>query len=301
MPLASCVARDADPGAPGDPSDRRRLRAGQAREAADLGSLGLGRLVPAAARRQPPVAARRARFSLLIVRGDGERVLRINFPRRAALWATAAVVAAVSATGILFGDWMKLRELTREAVTFQAQIQEQRTTINTFNTRVAELRQEVSGWREVHAQDLGAARSGAGAYRSRSRHRRRHDVGGRDAGEAVAAGGAEQAGRLRQGADRQPARPREADGAGRQDAGCAADALAGAGRRQLGVRKPAVAVDGRARSSTMASTSGPSATRRSTRRPPPPSSTPARPRTTAPRSCSTTARTSAPSTATSRR
>ncbi len=117
-----------------------------------LGSLGLGRLVPAAARRQPPVAARRARFSLLIVRGDGERVLRINFPRRAALWATAAVVAAVSATGILFGDWMKLRELTREAVTFQAQIQEQRTTINTFNTRVAELRQEVSGWREVHAR-----------------------------------------------------------------------------------------------------------------------------------------------------
>jgi murein DD-endopeptidase MepM/ murein hydrolase activator NlpD len=117
-----------------------------------LGSLGLGRLVPAPVRRHPPVAAQRARFSLLIVRGDGERVLRINFPRRAALLATAAVVAAVAATGILFGDWMKLRELTREAVTFQAQIEEQRATINTFNTRVGELRREVSGWRELHAK-----------------------------------------------------------------------------------------------------------------------------------------------------
>lgn len=95
---------------------------------------------------------RRRQFSLLIVRGDGERVLRFNFPRPAAVGVGVALAVIVSMTGILAGDWVKLRELTREAVTFNAQIQQQRATINTFNRRVAELRQEVSGWRELHAK-----------------------------------------------------------------------------------------------------------------------------------------------------
>ena len=95
---------------------------------------------------------RRRQFSLLIVRGDGERVLRFNFPRPAAIGVGVALAVIVSITGILLGDWVKLRELTREAVTFSEQIQQQRVTINTFDRRVAELRQEVSGWRELHAK-----------------------------------------------------------------------------------------------------------------------------------------------------
>ena len=95
---------------------------------------------------------RRRQFSLLIVRGDGERVLRFNFPRPAAVGVGVALAVIVSITGILVGDWVKLRELTREAVTFSEQIQQQRVTMNTFNRRVAELRQEVSGWRELHAK-----------------------------------------------------------------------------------------------------------------------------------------------------
>jgi murein DD-endopeptidase MepM/ murein hydrolase activator NlpD len=95
---------------------------------------------------------RRSQFSLLIVRGDGERVLRFNFPRPAAVVAGVALAVVVSVTGALLGDWMKLRELTREAVTFNEQIQQQRATINTFNRRVAEIRQEMSGWRELHAR-----------------------------------------------------------------------------------------------------------------------------------------------------
>jgi len=95
---------------------------------------------------------RRRQFSLLIVRGDGERVLRFNFPRPAAVGVGVVLAVIVSITGILVGDWLKLRELTREAVTFSEQIQQQRATINTFNRRVAELRQEMSGWRELHAK-----------------------------------------------------------------------------------------------------------------------------------------------------
>jgi murein DD-endopeptidase MepM/ murein hydrolase activator NlpD len=116
-----------------------------------LGRGGFGRFARACPRRRPP-ADRRGQFSLLIVRGDGERVLRLNFPRRSAVVAGLALTIAVSMTGILFGDWVKLRELTREAVTFQDQIEQQRATINAFNRRVAEVRKEMAGWRELQAR-----------------------------------------------------------------------------------------------------------------------------------------------------
>lgn len=95
---------------------------------------------------------RRRQFSLLIVRGDGERVVRFNFPRPAAIGAGVALAVVVSLTGALLGDWVKLRELTREAVTFQDRIDQQQATIDTFNRRVAELRQEMAGWRDLHAR-----------------------------------------------------------------------------------------------------------------------------------------------------
>jgi murein DD-endopeptidase MepM/ murein hydrolase activator NlpD len=116
-----------------------------------LGRVGFGRFARAYTRRRPPTD-RRGQFSLLIVRGDGERVLRLNFPRRSAVVAGLVLGLAVSVTGILFGDWMKLRELTREAVTFQDQIEQQRATINAFNRRVAEVRKEMAGWRELQAR-----------------------------------------------------------------------------------------------------------------------------------------------------
>jgi murein DD-endopeptidase MepM/ murein hydrolase activator NlpD len=115
------------------------------------GRVGFGRVARAYTRRRAP-ADRRGQFSLLIVRGDGERVLRLNFPRRSAVVAGLVLGLAVSVTGVLFGDWMKLRELTREAVTFQDQIEHQRATINAFNRRVAEVRKEMAGWRELHAR-----------------------------------------------------------------------------------------------------------------------------------------------------
>jgi murein DD-endopeptidase MepM/ murein hydrolase activator NlpD len=115
------------------------------------GQLGFGRLARTVPRRHA-APSRRSQFSVLIVRGDGERVLRLNVPRRSAVLAGAALALAVSITGTLVGDWWKLRELTREAVTFRDQIEEQRATIKAFNKRVAELRQEMTGWRELHAR-----------------------------------------------------------------------------------------------------------------------------------------------------
>jgi murein DD-endopeptidase MepM/ murein hydrolase activator NlpD len=97
-------------------------------------------------------ASRRSQFSLLIVRGDGVRVLRFNFARTAAIAASMVLALTVAVTVLLVGDWVQLRELTREAVTFNEQIQQQRATINTFNRRVAEIRQEMAGWRELHVK-----------------------------------------------------------------------------------------------------------------------------------------------------
>jgi murein DD-endopeptidase MepM/ murein hydrolase activator NlpD len=95
---------------------------------------------------------RRKQFSLLVVRGDGVRVLRVNFARAVALAVAVVAAVGVSTAGLLVGDWLHLRALTREAVTFQQQIAEQRRTIDTFNRRVAELRQEMAGWRALHAK-----------------------------------------------------------------------------------------------------------------------------------------------------
>lgn len=94
----------------------------------------------------------RRQYSLLVVRGDGARVLRFNFPRPAAVAAFVVLGVAVSVLGALVGDWVQLRQLTREARTFQQQLAEQRTTIDGFNRRVAELRQEMTGWRDLHAR-----------------------------------------------------------------------------------------------------------------------------------------------------
>src|SRR5206468_749775 len=76
--------------------------------------------VPAASRR--PRRKARQQFSLLIVRGDGSRVVRFNFPRPAAMAAFASIAVAVSVFGVLFGDWVQLRNLTVEARTFKQQM-----------------------------------------------------------------------------------------------------------------------------------------------------------------------------------
>lgn len=95
---------------------------------------------------------RRSQFSLLIVRGDGVRVMRFNFARPLAVAAFTGLAVVVSLTGALLGDWIQLRQLTREAVTFSAQIAEQRRTIDGMNRRVADLHAEVGGWRDMHAR-----------------------------------------------------------------------------------------------------------------------------------------------------
>jgi murein DD-endopeptidase MepM/ murein hydrolase activator NlpD len=94
----------------------------------------------------------RRQFSLLIVRGDGTRVIRFNFPRPAALAAFFAIAVGVLSVGVLLRDWAELRQLTVEARTFKQQIADQQAAIDAFNRRVVELRQEMTSWRDLHAR-----------------------------------------------------------------------------------------------------------------------------------------------------
>ena len=111
---------------------------------------GLNRAASPARRRS--VNRHRGQFSLLVVRGDGVRVIRFNFARPLAVVGFVAIAASVTTVGALTRDWLQLRQLTRESVTFAAQIAEQRRTIDDFNRRVGDLRKEVGAWRELHAR-----------------------------------------------------------------------------------------------------------------------------------------------------
>lgn len=94
----------------------------------------------------------RSQFSLLIVRGDGVRVLRFNFPRRLPTIATAVLALFICGLGTLVGDWWHVRQRMRDAAHLFQRIDEQQATIDSMNRRVADLRKEVTGWRELHAR-----------------------------------------------------------------------------------------------------------------------------------------------------
>lgn len=94
----------------------------------------------------------RKQFSLLIVRGDGARVARVNFPQRLPALLLAVLTLAACALGVLLGDWWKVREKMRASAHLFQQIEDQQSVIETFNRRVAELRREVGSWKELHAR-----------------------------------------------------------------------------------------------------------------------------------------------------
>ena len=94
---------------------------------------------------------RRNQFSLLIVRGDGARVVRLNFPRRLVLICGLALVLMSVVLGLLAMDWIHLRRLELQARPFIDVISEQRVALDVINRRIAELGREVLAWRDVHA------------------------------------------------------------------------------------------------------------------------------------------------------
>ncbi|HXG04992.1 MAG TPA: hypothetical protein VNO23_16465, partial [Candidatus Binatia bacterium] len=91
-------------------------------------------------------------FSLLIVRGDGVRVVRFNFPRRLPVMVAAILTLSGLAVGALAGDWWYARQRLRASATLFQQVDEQKAMIDGMNRRIADLRREITGWRDMHAR-----------------------------------------------------------------------------------------------------------------------------------------------------
>jgi murein DD-endopeptidase MepM/ murein hydrolase activator NlpD len=141
-----------DPTAPDGAAGLDLATTGPDAEQPGVRSLPSGGAGTATARRKANASSRRAQFSLLIVRGDGARVVRFNFARPAAVGTGVALAVAVSLTGALLGDWAHMRALYRDAASLHQQIAEQGKMIESFNTRVGDLRREMAGWRDLHAR-----------------------------------------------------------------------------------------------------------------------------------------------------
>jgi murein DD-endopeptidase MepM/ murein hydrolase activator NlpD len=123
----------------------------------------------------------RKQFSLLVVRGDGARVVRLNIPRRLPTLALIVLLGAGTLIGAVVADWWHLRHRLLDSASLLQQIEQQQSTLEVFNHRVADLRREVSSWRDLHAriwEVFGPETSSRGRVKG---------MGGRTTPEVVAA------------------------------------------------------------------------------------------------------------------
>jgi murein DD-endopeptidase MepM/ murein hydrolase activator NlpD len=92
------------------------------------------------------------RFSLVLVRGDGARVLRLSFPRRLPVAVLAGAGLFVVVFAVVAGDWWLSRTRVREVGSLIGVIEAQRATIAGLKARMAEVQTEVASWQDLHAR-----------------------------------------------------------------------------------------------------------------------------------------------------
>jgi hypothetical protein len=92
------------------------------------------------------------RFNLLLVHGDGTRVLRLSVPRWVLYGGLLVLALTVSILGAVSGDYLSLKRRWGEVAGLQRQVVEQRALIETFQRRIADIRTEMLSWRDLHAK-----------------------------------------------------------------------------------------------------------------------------------------------------
>jgi murein DD-endopeptidase MepM/ murein hydrolase activator NlpD len=92
---------------------------------------------------------RRSQLSLLVVRGDGSRVLRVTLGRRGLALTAVLATATILGAGVLLGD---LAGGGGGARALAGRLAEREAALASVGRRVAELRSEMAGWRDLHAR-----------------------------------------------------------------------------------------------------------------------------------------------------
>lgn len=91
------------------------------------------------------------RVHLVVERVDGARVLRLPAPR----WLISAGVAmgglVLAALALVHNDYRELKEQRAKFAALQAQSAEQQEVIDGFQQRLAVIRAEIDGWRELRS------------------------------------------------------------------------------------------------------------------------------------------------------
>ncbi len=112
-------------------------------------------------------------FNVLLVRGDGTRVLRLTLPR----WVIAVTLGGVgvgmalvaTSLGVIYSDYLSLRHQRDTMSVLLPRLTEQQGLLESYRSRVRDLRSEIAGWNEVRGRilaafgpDAGLSRRGAG-------------------------------------------------------------------------------------------------------------------------------------------
>jgi len=100
-------------------------------------------------------------FSLLVVYGDGSRVLRVYLPRWI-VYGTLGSFAALAGASLSGGYVLHLGQGDQMAA-LRRRVDDQRALIDSFHTRVTAVRGEIMAWKALHARMWAALGPDAGA------------------------------------------------------------------------------------------------------------------------------------------
>ena len=91
-------------------------------------------------------------FNLLVVHGDGRRVVRLALSRWVILIALGVLLASPIALAVIYGDYLQLRRERASLAQLTARVTEQQTLIESSQARMRELRAEIDSWRDLQAR-----------------------------------------------------------------------------------------------------------------------------------------------------
>src|SRR5439155_15622637 len=155
-------------GARGERAGHRRRRGSRHRHGEGRGARrplpdDEGQARRSAPRRRHPHQGMKPPFSLLVVYGDGSRVLRVSLPRWI-VYGTLGSFAALAVASLSGGYVLHLGQGDQMAA-LRRRVHDQRALIDSFHTRVAAVRGEITAWRALHAKmwDALGPEAGAGA------------------------------------------------------------------------------------------------------------------------------------------